>query len=113
MPAPIGNQNAIKAKRWQKALERALARLGAGDVDMGLNGIADRVVSLAQAGDKDAWKEIGDRLDGKPAQSVSIDLTQRTIVDLADTDLAGIVEADSSGGAVSPQDGPQGPAGLH
>jgi hypothetical protein len=30
------------------------------------------VVEKAIAGDKDATKEIGDRLDGKPAQSVDI-----------------------------------------
>lgn len=70
MPAPLGNQNAAKAKRWQKALERALARAGAGDVDSGLNPIADSVVAAAMAGDKDAWKELGDRLDGKAIQQV-------------------------------------------
>jgi len=70
MAAAVGNQYAAKAKRWQKALERALARAGDGDVDSGLNPIADQVVSAAMAGDRDAWREIGDRLDGKPAQAI-------------------------------------------
>lgn len=70
--APLGNQNAAKAKRWQKALERSLARAG-GDVDAGLDTVADQVVTAAQKGDKDAWKEIGDRLDGRPSQIISGD----------------------------------------
>lgn len=68
--AQPGNKNAAKAKRWQKALERALARVG-GDVDKGLDSIADQVVRAAISGDPVAWKEIGDRLDGKPAQAIT------------------------------------------
>ncbi len=67
-----GNQNAAKAKRWQKALERALARSSKKDVDAGLDSIADQVVAKAKEGDKEAWKEIGDRMDGKPAQSLTV-----------------------------------------
>lgn len=70
--APIGNQNGAKAKRWQKALERGLARFAEGTVDDGLDRVADQVVAAAARGDKDAWKEIGDRLDGKPAQAVTV-----------------------------------------
>lgn len=73
-----GNQNAAKAKRWQKALERALARAG-GEVDMGLDGIADKVVAAAQTGDVAAWKEIGDRMDGKPSQAIVGDPEQPLI----------------------------------
>lgn len=70
MGAPIGNQNA--SKQWRKSLEKALARLGGSDIDSGLAMIADKVVSAAVAGDKDAWKDIADRLDGRPAQSVTL-----------------------------------------
>ncbi len=70
MGAPFGNQNA--SKQWRKSLEKALARLGGTDVDSGLAMIADKVVSAAVAGDKDAWKDIADRLDGRPAQSVTL-----------------------------------------
>jgi len=73
MAAPIGNTNAAKAKRWQKALERALARRF-GDVDEGLTEIAAMVVNAAaDKGDRDAWREIGDRIDGKPAQTIQGD----------------------------------------
>lgn len=70
MGAPLGNQNA--SKQWKKSLEKALARLGGTDVDSGLAIIADKVVTAAASGDKDAWKDIADRLDGKAAQSVTL-----------------------------------------
>lgn len=71
MPAPLGNSNASKNKRWQKAIERALARLG-GDVDKGLDRLADKVVAKADEGDKDSWREVADRMDGRAAQSVTL-----------------------------------------
>lgn len=33
--------------------------------------IADRLVTMAEAGDMQAIKELGDRLDGKPAQAIT------------------------------------------
>jgi hypothetical protein len=75
MAAPQGNQNAVKGKRWQKALEKALARIGEGDVDIGLSKVADKVVSAAAQGDKEAWKEIGDRMDGRATQSIDANVT--------------------------------------
>lgn len=72
MAAPLGNQNAKKAKRWQEALVKALAQYESkdGGIEMGqaLTRIAVRVVEDALGGSKDAWQEIGNRLDGKPAQ---------------------------------------------
>lgn len=72
--APLGNQNAAKAKRWQDALVRALAQYESKDgqikAGMALNAIAERVVEKAVGGDKDAITEIGNRLDGKPAQAI-------------------------------------------
>ena len=72
MGAPIGNQNAKKAKRWQDALLKALARYESPESNVkageALDKIAEKVVSFALKGDKDSWQEIGNRLDGKPAQ---------------------------------------------
>lgn len=69
--APIGNQNARKAKRWENALTRALARVAEGQgFEAGLDRVADQVVAAALNGDKDAWTEVANRLDGKPAQAV-------------------------------------------
>jgi hypothetical protein len=68
--APVGNQNAVRAKKWREAIMRALARKS-GSVDAGLDAAADKLTALAiDDGDKWALEEIGDRLDGKPAQSV-------------------------------------------
>ena len=74
MGAPVGNQNAAKAKRWQDALHKALTRFESDDgkVKAGeaLDKIAETVVSKALAGDKDAWQEIGNRLDGRVPQAI-------------------------------------------
>lgn len=91
MAAPIGNQNAKKAKIWHGAITRALARISKGKgFDAGLDTLADKLVSQAVAGEQWAMIEIGNRLDGKPAQIVigdeddpirAIIRIERTIVD--------------------------------
>jgi len=84
--APISNRGRKSDKSWRDALRRALARAGKSDgVDGGLNAVADTVVALAMSGDKDAYKEIGDRLDGKPHQSVEINETSTRYVINADS----------------------------
>lgn len=72
MAAPQGNKNGAKGKRWEEALRRALARVGT-SVDLGLDPIADKVVSAAATGDMDAIREIACRLDGKPSEHVFIE----------------------------------------
>jgi len=102
--APVGNQNAKKGRMWAKALEREVARLESGDLEAGLARIARRVVRVADQGDEEkaiwAFKEIGDRLDGKPAQAIVGDSDadpinvvakiERTIVHTKDRDSGGI-----------------------
>jgi hypothetical protein len=73
MAAPIGNQNAKKAKRWQKAIERALARASNENVDAGLDKAADIFVKACYDGDLASLKELGDRIDGKPTQVIGGD----------------------------------------
>jgi len=68
--APQGNQNAKKAKLWEQALKRALARASNATVDAGLDKVADVVVAQAMEGNKDAWAEIGNRVDGKVPQAI-------------------------------------------
>lgn len=85
--APIGNQNAKKAKRWQKAIERALARASNSDVDAGLDKAADKLVAAAAEGDQWALKELGDRIDGKAVQPIAGDddsppLTLKGVIEL-------------------------------
>lgn len=71
--APLGNQNAKNAKRWQQAIRRALARASGQTVDAGLDQLADKVVAAALAGERWAIEEVGNREDGKPAQTIAGD----------------------------------------
>lgn len=74
MAAPLGNQNARKAKDWENALRRVLAQYETADgvVKRGeaLAKIAEQCVVQAIAGDKDARGEIANRLDGKVPQAL-------------------------------------------
>ncbi len=73
MARPKGSQN--KDKPFRDALRIELA--AAGDDAKALRAIAAKMIKLAEDGDMQAIKEIGDRLDGKPAQAVEMsgDLT--------------------------------------
>lgn len=68
--APLGNQNAVKGKRFQKAMERVLARKY-GDVDTGYEAIAKIYIEIAESKDPSICKDIADRVDGKPAQAIT------------------------------------------
>ena len=90
MPAPIGNQNAAKGAEWREAIKRALTRASAKLKDndeigwrRGLDSVADKFIAAAEDGEPWAMKEIGDRIDGKPAQSV--DLTGEVNIPLSGT----------------------------
>lgn len=69
MAAAKGNKYAAKSKRWEEALLKALAR-SEGSIDAGLAPIADQVIKAARGGDKDAIRELADRIDGRAAQSI-------------------------------------------
>ena len=70
MGAPIGNQNAIKAKRWSQAIDRALAKRSKGDGIAALDALAEKLLALADEGDLGALKELGDRIEGKPSLQI-------------------------------------------
>ena len=76
MGAPVGNQNAAKAKVWHAAVMRALEKRGAGDKMAALDELASKLLDACASGDLPALKELGDRLDGKPAQTIVGDLEQ-------------------------------------
>ena len=89
MGAPVGNQNARKAKLWEAAIKRSLAKHsddGTLNMDRGLERLADNLVEAAASKEQWALKEIGDRIDGKPAQTIGSDpdqpLTFRGMVEL-------------------------------
>ncbi len=70
--APEGNRNAKKGKEWQLAIKRALAHHSKDSATAGLEMIAKKLVIAADKGDQWAIKEIGERFDGKAAQSVTV-----------------------------------------
>lgn len=72
--AEIGNQNSRKGKLWREALQRALEtkslELGKPHRNAVLDDIALQLVNAGLQGEQWAIKELGDRLDGKPAQAI-------------------------------------------
>lgn len=70
MGAPVGNQNAARAKQWRAAIERALDRRAGADRAKALNDLAEKLLEKCDEGDLGALRELGDRLDGKPAQAI-------------------------------------------
>ena len=73
MAAPLGNQNACKTKVWAAALQRALERrIPANERIKAIDELADVLVGKAYGGDMSALQELANRLDGKPAQSLTV-----------------------------------------
>jgi hypothetical protein len=70
--APFGNKNAANAKLWQAAIHRALARRSKVAGREALDDLAERFLALCDESDLGAFKELGDRIDGKPAQTLGV-----------------------------------------
>lgn len=73
MGAPVGNRNAANARLWKAAIERALERRGGGDKVRALDDLAEKLLKNCDEGELGALRELGDRLDGKPAQTIQGD----------------------------------------
>jgi len=72
--APLGNTNNTKGKMWTDAIKRAIARRAKDHtIDGGLNELADEFLEAVSKGDAWAFKELGDRVEGKPAQSLTVE----------------------------------------
>lgn len=71
MAAPIGNQNAVKAKRWQLAIDAALATRSKAKGIEALEELAEKLLTKCEQGDVTALRELGDRMDGRPAQAIT------------------------------------------
>ena len=67
--APEGNTNSSKSNRlWGETIRRAVLQSDGAR----LRAIAEKLLDKAADGDIQAMKEIGDRLDGKSAQALTI-----------------------------------------
>jgi len=75
MGAPSGNRKPSATRCWADAIRRALARREKSGKGAGLNRLAEALLDKAAEGDLVALRELGDRLDGKPAQAISAELT--------------------------------------
>ena len=74
-----GNDNAKKGRIWVGAINRAIAQ----DDGKRLREAAEKLLTLAAAGDVPALRELGDRLDGKSIQRLAgeVDEPIRVIVE--------------------------------
>ena len=69
--APEGNINATKGMEYRQALRRAMAHRS-GTTSKALEELAEKCIEAAMDGEQWAIKEIADRFDGKPAQSLTL-----------------------------------------
>ncbi len=70
MGAPRGNTNGARDKRWERAIAAALEERSRVNQWDALQRIAHVLLNKCAEGDMGAIKELGDRLDGRPAQIV-------------------------------------------
>ena len=66
--APIGNNNAAKGKLWSDAIRMELAQ-----DKQRIRKLVRALLDKAESGDVSAIKELGDRLEGKPHQTIGGD----------------------------------------
>lgn len=71
MAAPEGNNNAVKGKRWMQAIERALDKKSKASGIAELDRLAEAFLAEAELAGITGFKELADRLDGKPAQALT------------------------------------------
>jgi hypothetical protein len=104
---PPGSQN--KDKPWAEALRRVVFA----DDALGkrrLVAIAEKCAAAAESGDMQAIKEIGDRLDGKPAQESTVTIDdKRDATDWTRAELVAFLnDARAGGNGADPARGRQG-----
>jgi len=72
MAAPKNNKGYKSDKQWRDAIQLAVHRIATDGKTKHLDLLAMRLVKAGAEGDVSALKEIGDRLDGKPSQSIGL-----------------------------------------
>lgn len=69
---PKGNTNGAKDRTWGRAIQEALNRRIADGRMAGLYSLADKLIEEAWNGSIPAYVEIGNRLDGRAHQQVTV-----------------------------------------
>ena len=89
--APKGNQNATKGKRLSSLLRKRLEERA--EEEELMNVLLDKALD----GDLQSIKEVFDRLEGKPKQSVDVEanIVAREAKELSDDELANIASGSS------------------
>jgi len=67
-----GNNNAGKAKPWQAAINRALAKRSKVAEREALDDLAEKLLEKCDEGDLAALREMADRIEGRAAQSMTL-----------------------------------------
>lgn len=67
-----GNLNSIKGRRWNAAIDRALAKKSKASGIEELDRLAEQFLKEVEASGIIGFKELADRLDGKAQQSVEL-----------------------------------------
>jgi hypothetical protein len=79
MGAPAGNKNSSKDNRlWSGTIRRAVIQ----DKAKRLRKAAESLLDAAAAGDIEAMKVLGDRLDGKPHQTIAAEVDTNVTVEV-------------------------------
>ena len=77
-PAKKAPSGPYADKLWREALRRAVLKRVEGEQRLDM--IAERVVKQAIEGDDKAYREIGDRLDGKATQQTDVTISDNRLV---------------------------------
>ncbi len=91
MAAPINPKGSKSDKQWRNAIQLAVHRLATDGKTKHLDLLAMRLVKAGAEGDVSALREIGDRLDGKPAQAIEV--RESAFDSISDEQLAALVYA--------------------
>ena len=79
MGAPIGNKNSsVENRLWANTIRRAAVQ----DKANRLRSAAEKLLDAAADGDIEAMKVLGDRLDGKPHQTIAAEVDTNVTVEV-------------------------------
>lgn len=108
MSAPPGNKFAAKQNR---VITDTLRRVVVQNPDK-VRIACEKALDKAAEGDLQTFREIADRLDGKPTQSVEMNVT-RTQSDMDDSELARVVSEHGSRRTAGKENGKAKPDSVH